>query len=143
MKKFFKKTSCFCLALLMLLCMAACGETEQTESTESSQETESAVSQDEQVEYYIDGVWTTKLGVLDRYKNEEFKLLVVGDDHATYQSDDFTTTPGSGGIDYGEAFYTQVQARNDWIEEKYAVTLNVSKEAGIYSYIDTVREDAT
>lgn len=143
MKKFFKKTSCFCLALLMLLCMAACGETEQTEFTESSQETESAVSQDEQVEYYIDGVWTTKLGVLDQYKNEEFDLLVVGDDHATYQSDDFTTTPGSGGIDYGEAFYTQVQARNDLIEEKYAVTLNVSKEAGIYSYVDTVREDAT
>jgi len=143
MKNHLKSMLCLLMVLVMVFCMAACGETEPDESSAAVSETESDVSQTTEEQYYVDGIWTTKLGVLDKYKNKEFKLLVVGDDHATYQSDDFTTTPGSGGIDYGEAFYTQVQARNDWIEEKYEVSLNVSKEAGIYSYVDTVREDAT
>lgn len=141
MKKITKQLLCMLLVVGMLVCMAACGDTEETSSDTSSQTTTSGtVSGDTASEYLVNGVWTPKLGIKDEYKGLEFSVLVPGEGQGTYQSDDFTTTPGSGGIDYGDAYYEEVKARNDLIEEKYGVTLTVYKED---DFLSKARNDAT
>ncbi|MBP5231500.1 MAG: extracellular solute-binding protein, partial [Clostridia bacterium] len=71
--------------------------------------------------------YKTLMGVKDEYKDKTFSILVVGEVSGTYQSDDFTTSAGSGGIDYGDTFYTEVKARNDKVESDYGLTLDVQK----------------
>lgn len=143
MKKYMKRLLCVLLLLAMLACMVACDTETDNESSSAESNISTTDTSGGEDSYLMDGVWTPKLGILEKYKDREFKVLVVGSDHGTYQSDDFTTEPGSGGIDYGEAYYTKVKARNDMIEEKYGVTLKVIKEAGTWSYVETVREDST
>lgn len=143
MKKHMKRLLCALLLLAMLACMVACDTETDNESSSAENNTSTSDTSGGEDSYLADGVWTPKIGILEKYKAKEFKILVVGDAHGTYQSDDFTTEPGSGGIDYGEAYYTEVKARNDMIEEKYGVTLKVIKETGTYSYVETVREDAS
>lgn len=141
MKKLTKQLLCFFLVIGMLVCMVACGGTEETSSeAESGGNVSGTTSVDQDSEYLVDGVYTPKVGVLDKYKGMEFSVLVPGEGQGTYQSDDFTTTPGSGGIDYGDAYYEVVEARNDLIEEKYGVTLMVYKED---DFLSKAREDAT
>ncbi|MBQ3153907.1 MAG: hypothetical protein IJB88_01625 [Clostridia bacterium] len=141
MKKLTKQFLCLFLVIGMLVCMVACGGTEETSSeAESVGDVSGTTSVEQNSEYLVDGVYTPKLGVLDKYKDMEFSVLVPGEGQGTYQSDDFTTTPGSGGIDYGDAYYEVVEARNDLVEEKYGVTLTVYKEDDSLS---KAREDAT
>ena len=141
MNKLTKQLLCLFLVVGMLVCMVACGDTEETSSDAvSGGDVSGTTSTDENNEYLVNGVWTPKLGVLDKYNGMDFSVLVPGEGKGTYQSDDFTTTPGSGGIDYGDAYYKPVETRNDLIEEKYGVTLTVYKEN---DFLTKAREDAT
>lgn len=130
MKKHLKQWFCLALVLALIVCMAACGDKE--ESAEESGKTESTASSETSENpdnKYLDadGKYMPLIGVLDEYKDKTFTILVVGESAGTYQSDDFTTSQGSGGIDYGETFYNEVNARNELVEERYGITLEVAK----------------
>lgn len=142
MKKIMKQFLCVFLVLGMLGCLAACsdGATASQSPSGSPGGTSGTTSADPATEYLVDGVWTPKAGILDEYKGRDFTVLVPGVGQGTYQSDDFTTEPGSGGIDYGDAYYEVVAARNDLIEEQYGVTLDVRKED---DFLSKARTDAT
>ena len=127
MNKNIMRIFCLLLALTMVFCLVACGEEENSSAAESTEQS-SEVSVDPEQEYKdANGNYKTKLGVLDDYKGKTFTILVVGESAGTYQSDDFTTEAGSGGIDYGDTFYNEVLARNDKVEEAYGITLEVQK----------------
>lgn len=139
MKKTWTILVCLLLSLCVLLPLAACtgeqpaGQSEQPQSTDPSaaESAEESKDTDPEAGYKnADGKYQTKLGVKEEYKNKTFSILVVGEAAATYQSDDFTTVAGSGGIDYGDTFYTEVQARNDKVEEDYGIILDVQKLDG-------------
>lgn len=132
------------LAAMMLFCLVACDDTENGDTgsegaTSGAGNTSGNVpggntpgSGEDDESMYLDenGNYFPVVGVLDEFKGETFTILVVGESGGTYQSDDFTTVAGSGGINYGDAYYGAVQARNDKIEEMYGVTLDVRKEDG-------------
>ena len=141
MKKHMKQIFCLLLVLAMLICVVACGENETSDTSTEGSGAESETSTEPKNEYIgEDGKYMTKLGVLDEYKDMVFDILVVGESAGTYQSDDFTTEQGSGGIDYGDAFYTEVQARNDKVEEDTGVTIEVHK---VNDTNNEARNDAT
>ncbi len=141
MKILAKKMLCAVLLLAVLISVAACGGG----SDPTASEAESIVSQDDGVDpelSYLDenGNYVPKLGILEEYKGRTFTVVVRGEYYGTYQSDDFTTaTAGNGGIDYGDAYYTEVGARNDKIEEDYGITLVVEK---IENPRSAIEEDA-
>ncbi len=140
MKKTLARLLCVFLAMGILVCLAACDSSESDTSSSSSGAGSLSESGNEAAEYQdADGSYIPKIGVLDQYKGQTFSILVVGESQTTYQSDDFTTQAGSGGIDYGDAYYTEVQARNDKIEELYDVKLEVYKEN---DFVNAAREDA-
>lgn len=135
-----KRVLCGLLLAAVLLCTAACGEgeTSQTSSAPVGESSAESVPGEESLppaDPYLDedGRYMPLAGVTDEYRGETFTILVVGESAGTYQSDDFTTTAGQGGIDYGDAFYGEVKARNDWVEEIYGVTLEVRKENNYYA----------
>ncbi len=133
MKLIAKKLLCLALLLTLLVSVVACGGSDQETSRLDSEEGSSQVSDGPAVDpetQYLDenGNYVTKLGVLDEYKDRTFTVVVRGEYYGTYQSDDFTTaTAGNGGIDYGDAYYGEVKARNDKIEEDYDIELVVEK----------------
>ena len=136
MKKTWTILLCLVVALCILLPLAACNGNETSEpasgtesaGTSAADSAEESVNTDPEAGYKdTDGKYKTKLGVKDEYKDKTFCILVVGESAATYQSDDFTTVAGSGGIDYGDTFYTEVAARNDKVEEDYGIILDVQK----------------
>ena len=134
MKKHLQTAICFLLLLSMVFVFAACttegGDTGSGSGTSKggAASGDSAVSGEPGSEYMnADGFYIPKKGVLDEYKGRTFTILVVGAKAATYQSDDFTTEAGEGGIDYGDSYYVAVGARNDRVEEIYDITLDVQK----------------
>ncbi len=130
MKKLFKRFLAVLLVSMLLVSMVACGNGNATETSSDSNGVSGETSKNPNSEYLDEnGMYMPKAGVLDEFKGETFDILVVGVGGGTYQSDDFTTeTGGNGGIDYGDAYYGEVAARNDKIEEMYGVTLEVWKE---------------
>ena len=145
MKTILKRFLVLALTAMLLVSMVACSETGETTSTPSAPgETSGEVSTAPDPDAgYLDenGQYVPKIGVLDEYKGETFSILVVGVSSGTYQSDDFTTeSGGNGGIDYGDAYYGEVGARNDKIEEVYGITLEVWKEDDAFNKAKT---DAT
>ena len=145
MKNIFKRFLTLFLVALLLVSLVACGSNEGTTETSSTPAgTSDETSKEENPDLgYLDenGMYVPKVGVLDEYVGETFDILVVGVGGGTYQSDDFTTeSGGNGGIDYGDAFYGEVGARNDKIEEVYGITLEVWKEDGA---ADKAKTDAT
>lgn len=131
MKQVWQKILCLALVVGMMVCFAACNDSSDTSSSTDSTPPSSDTSKNPDSEYLDeDGNYVPKIGVLEKYQGETFSILVVGEDQTTYQSDDFTTAPGSGGIDYGNRYYEVVKQRNDLIEEKYGVKLEVFKENG-------------
>ncbi|MBQ3003428.1 MAG: hypothetical protein IJD82_06830, partial [Clostridia bacterium] len=85
MKKLTKQFLCLFLVIGMLVCMVACGGTEETSSeAESVGDVSGTTSVDQNSEYLVDGVYTPKLGVLDKYKDMEFSVLVPGEGQGTY-----------------------------------------------------------
>ena len=136
MKTNAKRFLALLLSGMLLLCLVACGDSDDTSSSvntsgNTTSGTTSGNEADPEAKYKdANGNYIPTIGVLDEYKGREFTILVVGEGGGTYQSDDFTTVAGSGGIDYGDTFYGEVQARNDMIEQMYGVTLDVRKEDG-------------
>ena len=138
MKTNAKRFLALLLSGLLLLCLVACGDSGSegttsgsTNSTGTVSGTTSGTEEDPEAKYKDEnGNYIPTVGVLDEFKGREFTILVIGEGGGTYQSDDFTTVAGSGGINYGDTFYGEVQARNDKIEEMYGVTLDVRKEDG-------------
>lgn len=135
-----------CLVLLCgtVLAIAGCDTTTDPENSNAESNGDTSAEESKEVDpnaAYKDetGKYKTKLGVLDEYKDRTFTIVVIGEGSGTYQSDDFTTVAGSGGIDYGDTFYTEVNARNELVEERYGVTLNVEKVDGA---VQKVRDDA-
>ncbi len=124
------------LATMLMFCLVACdnsqNSTTSTDATSGTPQGENSGSGENEDAKYLDenGSYRPLIGVLEEYKGREFTILVIGEGGGTYQSDDFTTVAGSGGINYGDAFYGEVQARNDMIEQMYGVTLDVRKEDG-------------
>ncbi len=135
MKKTWAVLVCLMLALCLLVPFAACtNDPKPAESSQEAQNNSGDASQEEskpadpEAGYKTeDGKYKTLNGPKDEYKGKTFCILVVGEAAATYQSDDFTTVAGSGGIDYGDTFYTEIQARNDKVEEDYGIILDVQK----------------
>ncbi|MCH5182661.1 MAG: hypothetical protein J1E00_00660 [Oscillospiraceae bacterium] len=137
MKKHLRTLVCVLLLLSMIAVLAACGDsnddaTDSGNSTtsnggNSSDSSDTSKEEDPSAEYIVDGRYVPKVGVLDEFKGRSFNILVVGDG-GTYQSDDFTTEQGEGGIDYGDNYYDAVRNRNNLVEEKYEVELIISKE---------------
>ena len=125
MKKHLKSALCLVLLLCMVAVFAACEE----EPAGTSSGSVSTTSDAEKTNEYLgaDGRYTPKLGVLDEYRDKTFTILCVAST-GTYQSDDFTTEVGEGGIDYGDNYYAAVKARNDLVEQNYGVTLDIRKE---------------
>lgn len=134
MNKIAKQILCAILLAVMLISVVACASQEMPSSQSDTSDGASAdisgeVSEDPNAKYLDEeGRYVTKLGVLDEYKGRTFTVVVRSEYYGTYQSDDFTTeTGGNGGIDYGDAYYTEVGARNDKIEEDYQIDLIVEK----------------
>lgn len=135
MKKIVRQLICAALLVTMLISMVACAS-QQGQTSSEGQNSESILSEGsdevstDPIEQYLDenGNYVPKIGVLDEHKGRTFTVVVRGEYYGTYQSDDFTTaTAGNGGIDYGDAYYTEVGARNDKIEEDYGIELVVEK----------------
>ena len=128
MNKHIMRMFCLLLVLSMVFCLVACGGNEESSQPTEASETSTEVSVDPEQEYKdANGNYKTKLGVLDEYKGKTFSILVVGEKSGTYQSDDFSTEAGSGGIDYGDTYYNEVLARNEKVEETYEIELDLHK----------------
>lgn len=141
MKNAWKRLLSALLVAMMILCFAACnGTQEETSSAPSGSTNSGTTSTNPENPYIKDNMYVPKLGVLDEYKGRTFKILVEGEDKTTYQSDDFTTEAGSGGINYGDGFYSKVKTRNEKIEQDYDIKLEVYK---IEKAATAGREDAS
>lgn len=120
-----KKILClFILFALLSVSIVGCVDNPtETQSSVSGTESEGSEYKDEK------GNYVSKLPYQD-FQDREFKILVRGKVFETYQSDDFTTDSEL----YGDLLNDAVAKRNNYIEEKYHVKLNVIKS-------DTINDD--
>ncbi len=146
-----KKIICAVLAFVMFaLCFASCTKNAAPNASEAehsdavsgtdNSETDNSVAPESTEEASAADPWRNadgdyvspneKLNVVEFFGDEkflEFHVLVKGDDHGTYQSDDFTT----GSELYGDTLDTAVSQRNTYILDNYGVTIVPHKEKNI------------
>ncbi len=115
-----------CIVLLFALCctvLYSCKREDPSDNESSESAADDAAYKDE------NGRYRSRLEVKD-FDSKEFKILVMGEAFATYQSEDFTTESTL----YGDLLNDAVEERNNKIEQDYNVKLVVIKS-------DTIGDD--